>query len=495
MSVKNQVLVEFAPTLSPTRLERLDLESKQADVKAIDPQGEGLIKQTGKGQPFVQISGFEIALSNLLSLTIFQNEMVPKIHLSVMDNDFAFTSHQFPTTKPIVSVFMAPTNSKLKSIAADFFITNIKSLPINESVRYDIFGELHIPNLYSNKSAAYRQMSSVDVMRKIASELGLGFATNEDKTNDTMTWINPNLSYKTFIDQVINRAYTNEKSFYTCFIDRNYILNFINVEKQFSRENEVDVTYLGNSINLRNDPSRFDYETSEVDEAVEVPMILSNSQSTGNSDMSIYDYMRLSDHGDILKTESFRKRLKWYSHGDTMLDFFVEPISDLSTENGSIHQKPELEEFETGEIVKWIGTDYQNGHANYKFARALNNHNKKEIEKNLLKVILVGANFSIPRGSRVKVEIYGDAAYDMIGSAYFGDPEETPYVNPGDAPISAEVNNEYVDEHLSDFYYVKDIVIRYKPMGNPESAIYTEMILSKRNWIPVPEKLLTPNNE
>ena len=496
MSVKNQVLLEFAPTLTPTRLDRLDLETDAAPTKAVDPQGDGLTKQKGKGQPFVQISGFEIMLSNLMSLTIFQNELIPKIHLSFMDHDLAFTSQQFPVNKPIVSLYMAPTNLQLKSIAADFFITNVRSLPIGDSVRYDITGELHIPGIHSNRSVAYREMSSVDVMRKVATELGLGFATNEDKTNDTMTWINPNLSYKTFIDQVINRAYTNEKSFYTCFIDRNYILNFINIEKQFSRENEVDVTYIGNSIDLRMDPSRFDINTKDSDAIMEVPMILSNSQSAGNSDMSIYDYMRISENGDILKSESFRKRLKWYSHGETVpLDFFIEPISDLNTENGSVHQRPDLEEFETGEIVKWIGIDYQNGHTNYKFARALNIHNRKELEKNQLKVILIGANFSIPRGSRIKVEIYGNAPYEILGNAYFGDPETQSFVNPGNVQTPAAVNNEYVDSHLSDFYYVKDIILRYKPLADPESAIYTEMILTKRNWIPVPEKLLTQNNE
>ena len=77
----------------------------------------------------------------------------------------------------------------------------------------------------------------------------------------------------------------------------------------------MDVTYIGNSIDLRMDPSRFDINTKDSDAIMEVPMILSNSQSAGNSDMSIYDYMRISENGDILKSESFRKRLKWYSHG------------------------------------------------------------------------------------------------------------------------------------------------------------------------------------
>jgi hypothetical protein len=492
MSVVNQVLVEFAPTITPTKLERLDMESRNAEVKSLDSSGTGFMAKLGSGQPFVQISGYQIELSNIMSLTISENEMIPKIHLSFMDNDFAFTSHQFPILKPLVSLHLAPTNLQLKSISGDFFVTSIKSIPVRDSVRYDVMAELHIPRIHSNRSTAYRSMSSVDVLRKVAADLGLGFATNEDKTNDTMTWINPNLSYKAFIEQVVSRAYTNEQSFFTCFIDRNYILHFVNVAKQFSRENEVDVTYAGSMVQ-KLDPIRFDYDPKPVDELVEVPMILSNSQSAGTSDLSIYDYNMLSDNGDILKVESFRKKVMWYSQGTSApLDFFIEPISDLSTENGSVHQRPELEEFETGEVVKWLGIDYRNSHENYKFARVINTHNNKEIEKHVLKVVLNGANFSIIRGSRVKVEIIGDAAYDIIGDGYFGDPEPG-FKTPGDVNVPMGVNNEYIDEHLSDFYYVKDIIIRYKPLADPKSAFYTEMLLTKRNWFPSPEKLLTPN--
>jgi len=494
MALKNQVLVEFAPKLTPTKIEFIDGESAGSEIKLTDPSGKGYMSQAGKAYPLIKISDMVIDIESLINFNIFQNEILPTMHLSFYDKDRGFTSYQFPIVKPLVSVYIAPSNGKLKAISGDFLITDIRSFSLSdEIVRYDIVGELYVPNLYSNKSIALRDMTSVQALREIASNLGLGFATNEDSTDDKMTWINPNLNYKTFIRQITNRAYKNEKSFFTCFIDRNYILNFINVEKQFARDNEVDVTYLGYDKTLF-DAKRFEADLPEDEEFMQVPMVLTNSTGAGRSDMSIEEFSLLSENGGVLKTESFRKKIHWYSHGESDLAFFAEPISDLTTENGTVHQRPALEDFTQGEVVKWVGVDYRNNHRNYKFARLINHHNSQELEKNQLKVVLHGPNFSIPRGSRVKVEIVRETVLDVFGSGYDADPENLP-ANPNDSTISANIANQNVDKRLSDFYYVKDIVIRFKTDPNEEMPFSTEMILSRRNWQPLAGKLISTANE
>lgn len=490
MALKNQVLIEFAPSLTPTKIEYIDGESKAAQQKLNDPSGRGYTAQAGKEYPLIKISDMSIAADNLINFTVFQNDFLPQIQLSFYDSNLGFTSHQFPIRKPIISVFVAPSNGKLKSLSGDFLITNVRSLSLSEElIRYDITAELYIPNLYRNTSIAYRDMTSVEALRKIAQDLGLGFATNEDRTDDKMTWINPNISYKAFIQQISNRAYKNEKSFFTCFIDRNYILNFINVEKQFSRDEEVDVTYLGYDKNTF-DAKRFEADKPEEDAFMEVPMVLTNSIGGGKSDMSIEEFSLISENGDILKTESFRKKIDWYSHGEARLSFFAEPISDLSTENGTSHQTPELTDFAQNEVVKWAGIDYRNNHQNYKFARLLNSHNFQEIEKNLLRVVLYGPNFSVPRGSRVRVDILREAALEIATGGYEADPN-TGFQNVGDAATPQRITNEHVDPRLSDFYYVKDVIMRFRTGVGEKLPFSTEMILARRNWKPSAGKLIS----
>lgn len=486
MAVQNQVLIEFAPTLTPTRIQFLDLESKESANKIADPSGFGFKQQAGKDSPIIQINKTVIGKEDILSFTILQNEFLPQMQLSFVDRSFVMTSAAFPHITPIVSVYLAPTNRKLKSVACDFLITGIRSMQLSPTeIRYDYTGELYVPGINSNKSKSYPKMASVDVLRAVAKELGLGFATNEEKTNDTMTWINPNHNYKTFINQVVDRAYKSEKAFFSCFIDRNYVLNFINVERQFARDKEIDVTYFGTDTS-KFESNRFDRFDND-DEIFETPMILTNAKADGVSDMSILEYLPISENGDVLRIESFKKRVKWYAHDDKLLDFFVEPISDKVAEGSTVHQTPELTDFTQSEVVKWIGIDYNNAHSNYKFARVINMHNEKELEKNMLKVVLHGVNFSVPRGSRVKVNIFNDAYSAITLAAQDTDDERNPLKDKnGKTPTG--MMGEYLDERLSDFYYVKDVISRYRAFQGSTQLMSTEMILSKRNWQPAPTK-------
>ena len=95
---------------------------------------------------------------------------------------------------------------------------------------------MHIPKLHTNISKALSQVTSLDALLLIANDLQLGFSDNlTENTNDKMTWLIPNYSYKSAITHICKMAYSNEKQFFDCFIDRYYMLNFINVEKQFEK--------------------------------------------------------------------------------------------------------------------------------------------------------------------------------------------------------------------------------------------------------------------
>lgn len=486
MAVSNQVLVEFAPTITPTKIEMLDLETSAADVKQLNPGAFGFKQQRGKKFPLIMINGLAITQRDLISFTLAQNDFLPNVYFSFIDSSKVYTSDGFPTMTPIVSIYVAPSNKALKSISGDYLIYNIRSMMLPDGrIRYDYSGELYVPQLNTNKSVAYSKMTSVDALRAIAKDLGLGFATNEQQTSDKMTWINPNLSYKTFIQNISDRAYKNEKSFYQVFIDRGYVLNFINVEKQYARDKEVDVTYMG-----VNSAEAIDYERFEgleaADQLMEVPMVLSNSKSETITDMKILEYSPVSENGAVLMIESFRKRVNWYRHNDKKLNFFIEPLSDLKPEDGKVHQTPILSDFTDEDIVKWIGVDYNNAHDNYKFARVINMHNEKELSKNQLKVTLNGTNFSVPRGSRVRV-IIAKEMIEKLSSAPAGDIAD-------DSKFSDDLTAEYIDTNLSDFYYVKDIVVRYRKDNLNKPDFTTEMVLSKRNWLPAKPNIITPNS-
>jgi hypothetical protein len=332
---------------------------------------------------------------------------------------------------------------------------------------------------------SYPNVTSSQALKKIAEELGLGFATNEDSTSDQMTWINPNLNYKSFIKQVTDHSYKNETSFFDCFIDRYYVLNFINVEKQFKQfgdDSEIPETYPSYSSDYL-DTSRADV-TADGEEAT-VPLILTNAETgTAYSDLKILEHSMIGENGDVLNRDGFRKRVMLYTHGEeqALKDWFSEPLSQVSPDGSSLYQRPELSDYLENPIVKWMGTDYKNAHINYKFAKIINTHNRLEAEKNALRVKVPGFNMGILRGSRIKVEIYSARTKRALDQSMSDDKSQT---NSQEIENGAQssATDLLIDPNLTDTYYVKELVYTYNP-SQSGSAFTTEIILSKRNWLP-----------
>lgn len=495
MAVADLILKTLDPKIAPPSIEIRDLETNNNPNERIG-EGAGFVKQSGKFAPLVKIGNTMISDDLIMAFNVYSTSLIPTMHLAIIDPVGTFTSMNYPRTNLLVTAFVASTHPKLKSFSQTFIITSVASIPLgNNSIRYDFFGELYIPKLNGNFIKSYNKKTSGETLRTVAEELGLGFATNDGATNDSMTWINPNLNYKSFIKLVADHAYKNEKSFFECFIDRYYVLNFINVEKQFNQTAEIEQgysTYVQNAIDTRRSKTSSD----QMMEDAMVPLVLTNSTRTApNSDLRIIDYSMLGENGSILNTEGFRKRSVIYKHGDDspVKDWFAEPISSPTQPRGPIHQTPDMVDYTETDVVKWMGTDYGNAHDNYKFAKIINSHNRLETEKNLLQVKLMGFNHNIIRGSRVKVDLYSGRAKDANDSRMKDDLgiEDT---NRGGGELNMAALGqgvEIIDSQLSDFYYVKEISYSYNPAASKPERFSTTMLLSRRSWLPSPKKELT----
>lgn len=497
MAISDQILQILEPKITPPSIDLLDRETELSPNKIRMPESTGYATQLGRKAPLIRIGNTRLQPDSVISMNVYSDSFLPRIHVSIIDDTGSLTSVGYPRTNPLMTVFVASTHKKLKSFSQTFLITDVTPLPLpGNRTRYDFTGELYVPNLNGNFIKSYSNLTSAQALRKVAEELGLGFATNEDSTNDAMTWINPNLSYKAFIKQVTDHSYKNESSFFDCFIDRYYVLNFINVEKQFKQfkdDSEIPMTYSSYASDYL-DKSRVPLKESTDSDELMVPLILTNADvGTFASELKILEHSMISETGAILKRDGFRKRIMLYSHGeeDAVKDWFAEPISQVSPDGLSEYQRPELEDFTESSIVKWMGIDYKNTHPNYKFAKVINTHNKAEADKNALRVKLPGFNMNVIRGSRVKVEIYSTRLKTAIDES-LQDDKNLPSRQKSENPESSRITDLIIDPNLTDTYYVKEIKYSYSPnRTNERSAFSTELILSKRNWIPNPKMSIT----
>lgn len=476
MALKNQILTTIQPTIPLREMSIIDLDTANQQNDNSNPSTASYAEYKGALIPMIRIAGvYTLPNNNVLNLTIHQDGFLPRINLTIYDENSLFQNVYYPVFDPILSVYIKSHHPNLKPLRCDFLITNINS-SIDQDTGVSIYhveGELYVPRLYNNVSLSYAQVSSAECLKSIATDLGLGYASNEEQLNDTMTWINPNMSYYTFIrDEVVKRAYKSDKSFFTCFIDRYYILNLINVEKQMEQDTDFDISYqVSNyykSAGLLKDSSQ-----RILDNSVQQEIILSNHAMMGGSVNHVREHKLISNNGSILKNDSFRKRIFWYDRRQqNTLNFFIEPLSNMKTQMGGEHQKPILLDLQNMEVKKWAGIDYGNAHVNNKFAQALNYHNMAELDKNILYVKLDAINPIIMRGSRIPVAIYNETYVDALKKAALGNTDQ----------ITDGTNYKlYLDDMLSDLYYVRDIIYKYDVFTQPDSFT-TIIILAKRNW-------------
>jgi hypothetical protein len=494
MGLESIILSKIDPKLTPPSLDILDLEDPAGDIQRT-PDRTGYQSQLGKKSPLIKIGNARIASTDIISTSIYYDELIPKIHVSIFDSIGTFTSVTFPKKNPLLTVYIAKSHLKLNELCQTFLITDIQSMPMGPSItRYDFYGELYIPKLNGNFIKSYPKMTSQEALQQIARELEIGYASNEETFDDKMTWINPNLNYKAFIKLIADHAFKNKDTFFECFIDRYYKLCLVNVENQFKpfdSDKDIPMGYAATSteyldLSLAKDAA----DSLSIDE--QVPIILTNGSNLGpGSDFMIVEYSMVSENGSILTRSGFRKRLQMYQHGeeDALKNWFVEPLSTISPDAEQVHQTPDLTDYtdEGNEIVKWMGTDYGNSHISYKYAKLVNHHNREETEKNLLRVKLDGINHNISRGARLAVDIYGDrlkkASDDSVKDELTVQDSQQDREKTGRDTASAQIKDDY----LSGAYYVKSISYHYNAAAEPRQRFSTVMMLSRRSWLPEPK--------
>lgn len=518
MAKENKVLIRTTPTIKPTLIDYYDFESDKAKTdnkKIFDGTTTGFNQRKGLMEPVVMIGKVRLPIGKIKALTIWQDDLMPTMSLTFIDSGLIFTSRGFPVSNIVVSIFIQSIVKKLKSMAADFLINSISSLPIpnSKAVIYTISGELNVPIFNGNYSKSYRNMTSIQALQKVAGELGLGFADNQPEgMNDAMTWIMPNYTYRSFLKHLTKYSYHKEDDFFDFFVDRYYILNFINVEKQFSRDEEIDTGFLAldqtEIDHRRAEPGK----ESETD-SIEIPLILSNHPATAATEFFITDFSMTSNHGEILKNHTIRKYAYWYDHGvtngtnssatggnaNTPFDkgfevHWLEPLMSKTGKDGKIHQSPSIEDYKASDKQAdagpkvtsgvWSGIQYGNAHSKYKFAELINYHNWLETEKNILQVSLSGFNVNILRGSRIRVNIFLEQMTATAANVMGNDNgkninTQNKLSGPG---IDGVPGGLVKDEALSDFYYVSAMSYSYM-----NGKFQTNLSLSRRQWLPQAE--------
>ncbi len=457
--------------------------------------GAGQEKSTGLNSPYMTINGYNVS-KYLDSFSLDLSGFLPVIRFSFSTSETVFISVNYPKDGDIVSTYMRSPGDFYNPIRMDFKVLSVSggvsskysaqgSDPEGTFFRFHIVAECYIPGLYSPRIKSFGKSNSADVLLEVSQELNLGFATNEKTTNDSMKWICPNYSYYDFIQEVCLRAYKDdEQSFFDCWIDPYYNLNFINMGSQFAFDKNPNQEVL-----IIPGYARGGIKTdgavpgTPTPDPVSVPLILTNAIGAGVNPFFINGYTLTSRAGNNTNEFGYITEVGFYDEeaeeaeaAGKYVRYEVETQTTDNVRPGAILQKGRARdnEYKNETRREWFGVlnyfpDIDDGvHQNFYHASVQNSINMSDVSKMTLEVE-IGSYFpGIIRGMVIPVSIYVfDGGLRQQNSGNLSNKD----INTGMNPT--------IDNFLSGNYVVTGIEVYWSKFSG---GMKQKMLLSKRTW-------------
>lgn len=487
-ALNNQKLDELVQT---------DLSNGATDIESQKSSGEVDGKSTGLNAPFISINGYNVT-NFLTKFHLDLNGFIPVIRFSFVAAENIFISVNYPKDGDLISLYMRSPGDYYAPIRMDFSVLNVYSEPTSRysesgmdpegkgiNLRFSITGECRIPGLYTQRIKSFKNMTSHDALLEVSQDLNLGFASNDKILKDQMTWICPNYSYYDFIQEVSIRAYKDdEQSFFDCWIDPYYNLNFVNMGSQFSYDKDPEWKAMiipgYTSAGMKVDSAM---PGSPSPQPASFPLVISNYTGFGTLPYFINGYTLTSRSGNNTNETGYMVDIGFYD--ETLAEkepekkYIKYSIESQTVENvgtGAILQKGRARDnsYKEEKRREWLGvlnsktSDDDGVHENYFHSKYQNLMNIKDSTKMTLEVELADFFPGIYRGQVLPVGIYVFAQgirQQNVGNLSNRKPNTT-----------AEPT---IDNFLSGNYVVMGTSI-YWSYGSP--GMRQSLTLAKRTW-------------
>lgn len=371
-------------------------------IKQYAPQ----INNIGKN-PLVWYNGIHISEESIVSFYLNSDNFFPILQMYFTDDTSQMISNAFAQDDTIISIFIdsrvkdSGNAMVLKPIRMDFKLTDYS---FNEEDKtYYIQGIPDIDDLYIQNIKTYKDKTSFETLKQVASELKLGFNSNVTNTSDKMNWLNMNLENYQFIKDVTKKSYKDDKSFFTSFIDYYYCLNHINVEQSLQESLDVKgvLTYGDEGIDEANSQLVTDL------------YIMSGKDMTTRYNNLYETYEILNKSTKISVKNGYRTNIHYYDRTGNWKEragTFVRFNLETNTDGRGIIMKGKVDDT-TGFYKKNVKSvympilDVDNVHKNYNFASVLNEKNLEELDKVSIKVTMRTPNFNFYKYQKIRLFI------------------------------------------------------------------------------------------
>jgi len=421
------------------------------------------------------------------------------------DQKGGFDTTLYPRDGGHITLYIGSKNpDTFKAIHMDFDITNVSSPKAGLAMTRKEFrfgGTAKIPNLQAEQCRALEDATSMDHLEEITGELGLGFASNIDTTDDSQPRIQPYETTLDFITNIVKTSYVGEEAFQNYYIDQWYNLNFVEFNKIFNAPNpkgdEVQDSYVALDKTTNTDSG-----TDDNGDQSEGKLILTNHMSAESTNNKISQYSIANKAMDISLRNGYKRTLQMYDdlEEEKLTEFDIESFTSTNTPDNQGPLKGNLSEdtYDTQIKHKYIGRQQDvslegNVHSNYKYSLLNNYQNLQELEKIKLEVELAAFNPGIYMSQKVPVNIYTQEQTAVAAIDTNEDEQKAKGMDTSEKPQPNSLRDgdedgnkgetgtaeQRLDEFVSGHYVVGGIEYIYE---NGDPSIRQKLHLLRREW-------------
>jgi len=363
--------------------------------------------------PVIFYNTFQIDFQDVSFFSIYFDGLLPHMNLLFKDSLGMLKDTATPLDNTKITVFISPRHERLRPVHIDFKIKTF----VNEGGMMSIVGAMDVNGLYYPSYKSYPGFTSNFLLQQVCRDVGLGFNTNVVETSDTMTWMSTGERVYDFVEEILEHAYISDESFIAGNVDLYYNLNFVDVQKELSRDITSELGYADESLNRILEQS----ESGEM-----ASMLLTNDESLRNSH-SFFSGFRITNRStDTAIASGYGDEIVYYDADNKSQASFSVDSMNLNPDRSIVMKAGNDDEFFSANrnFVYAGKANKDNSHSNFNFSKTHNERNILEADKLLMEIEIPQPNFNLYRYQKIRVIFSHNApspAAGMVNSRYTGD--------------------------------------------------------------------------
>lgn len=344
--------------------------------------------------PVIHYNSLLIDNSNIDYFSLYNDGFIPCIRLNFKDSSGMMKSKSFPLDDTKIKVFISSRANNLNSIILDFKISNFH----NDDGLMMIDGILQSSKLYTKNYKVYSNSTSYNALKKICTDIGIGFNSNINDSNDKMNWLQNGKKFSDFIETIVQTSYISDKTFLAGYIDYHQCFNYIDIEKEMDRD--ISEQHGINTSGLE--------EANGSNEKPDVqPLILTNDESMLQSNNYFSKFKVINRSAEISAETGYIQNTSFYDRNKKQLvSFKIDSIT--KNENSKIILKgdpndPDID-VNNNQNYHYLGKlDTSNVHNNYFYTKINNWKNLTDLGKIEIEIEMGSPNFNLYQFQKVNL--------------------------------------------------------------------------------------------